>query len=360
MTSMAPNMSYVPFRRRSEQFAAFDQKQLKRNERERRRNQGTKELVLRPNDLKRLKDKCQVVSITDQLKVIEQNEEEHRRQLQLVEDTKRRFKEIDAARKASSKEVPQCEEINAALDEQSTVLSRALLAKQEQEEEVKQINRMILDAKCKAVREAQIQEKRQLARALREDDERLAKMVNGRAKEALSAEDERERLEIEKRAKYAQDIRQQLSERENQRFLEAQRVAEEAKHLRKATELLREEEERQRSFVQLRKVRFREELQRIREMSSVFKTMLCEQERLAELRVAAYMREKQEKERQLKDMQKLVKKEFERRQQRIFTIAAEAQETRDTNAELKYLKERNHVERSIGSEKGRGDGQASG
>ncbi|XP_060656950.1 trichohyalin [Drosophila nasuta] len=345
MTSMAANPpSYMSFRRRSEQFAAFDQKQLKRNERERRRNQGAKELVLRPAELKRLKQQCQVVSIDDKLQAIERSETEHRRQLQLVEETKQRFKAIDAARKAEKVE-PQCEEVSAALEEQNTVLSRALLAKQEQEEDVKRINRMILDAKCKAVREAQIQEKQQLAKALREDDERLAKMVNERAKQALSAEDERERLEIEKRAKYAQDIRQQLSERENQRFLEAQRVAAEAKHLKKATELIREEEERQRNFIQLRKLRFREELQRIREMSSVFKTMLIEQERLAELRVAAYMREKQAKERQLKDTQKLLKKEFERRQQRIYTIAAEAQETRETNEELKYLKERNRVER---------------
>ncbi|KAH8261145.1 hypothetical protein KR044_003928 [Drosophila immigrans] len=347
MTSMAGNKpSYMSYRRRSEQFAAFDQKQLKRNERERRRNQGAKELVLRPADLKRLKQKCQVETIDDKLQAIEQSENEHRRQLQLVEETKQRFKAIDAARKAESgKAEPQCEEVNAALEEQNTVLSRALLAKQEQEEDVKRINRMILDAKCKAVREAQIQEKQQMAKALREDDERLAKMVNERAKQALSAEDERERLEIEKRAKYAQDIRQQLSERENQRFLEAQRVAAEAKHLKKASELLREEEERQRNFIQLRKLRFREELQRIRDMSAVFKTMLCEQERLAELRVAAYMREKQAKERQLKDTQKLFKKEFERRQQRIYTIAAEAQQTRETNEELKYLKERNRVER---------------
>ncbi|XP_064545008.1 cilia- and flagella-associated protein 45 [Drosophila montana] len=345
-TSVAPNPSFAPFRRRSEQFAAFDQKQLKRNERERRRNQGAKELVLRPSDLKRLKEKCRVVSIHEKLQAIEQSEAEHRKQLELVKETKQRFKEIDAARKATlPREPEESSNVDEALEEQNTVLSRAILAKQEQEEEVKQVNRMILDAKCKAVREAQIQEKQLLARALREDDERLAKMVNQRAKEALNAEDERERLEIEKRAKYAQEIRQQLTERENKRFLEAQRVAEEAKHLRKATELLREEEERQRNFVQLRKLRFREELQRIRDMSNIFKTMLCEQERLADLRVAAYMREKQEKERQLKDMQKVVKKEFERRQQRIFTIAAEAQETRQTNEELKYLKERNRVER---------------
>ncbi|EDV97178.1 trichohyalin [Drosophila grimshawi] len=344
-TSQNPSQSYVPFRRRSEQFAAFDQKQLKRNERERRRNQGSKELVLRPNDLKRLTGKCRVESIHDKLKVVEQTEDEHRRQLQVVEETRRRFKQIDASRKTDPKEAEPSTDLNEALDEQNTVLSRALLAKQEQEEEVKQINRMILDAKCKAVREAQIQEKQLLAKALREDDERLAKMVNERAKEALNAEDERERLEIEKRAKYAQEIRQQLTERENKRFLEAQRVAAEAKHLRKASELVREEEERQRNFVEMRKLRFREELQRIREMSNVFKTMLSEQERLADLRVAAYMREKQEKERQLKDIQKLVKKEFERRQQRIYTIAVEAQETRQTNEELKYLKERNRVER---------------
>lgn len=333
------------FQRANDQFAAFDQKQLKRNERERRRNQGAKELVLRTADLNRLKEKCKFASIHDKLQSLEQSETEHRKQLQLVKETKQRFKQIDDARKAQTDGSKNISNVDEALEEQNTVLSRAILAKQEQEEEVKQVNRMILDAKCKAVREAQIQEKQLMARALREDDERLAKMVNERAKEALNADDERERLEIEKRAKYAQEIRQQLSERENKRFLEAQRVADEAKHLRKASELLREEEERQRSFVQLRKVRFREELQRIRDMSNVFKTMLSEQERLADLRVAAYMREKQEKERQLKDMQKAMKKQFERRQQRIFTIATEAQQTRQTNEELKYLKERNRVER---------------
>lgn len=333
------------FQRGNDQFAAFDQKQLKRNERERRRNQGAKELVLRPADLNRLKEKCKFVSFHDKLQAIEQAETEHRKQLQLVKETKQRFKQIDDARKAVAGESERDSGVEEALEEQNTVLSRAILAKQEQEEEVKQINRMILDAKCKAVREAQIQEKQLIAKALREDDERLAKMENERAKEALSAEDERERLEIEKRAKYAQEIRQQLSERENKRFLEAQRVADEAKQLRKATELLREEEERQRNFVQLRKARFREELQRIRDMSNVFKTMLREQERLADLRVAAYMREKQEKERQLKDMQKAMKKQFERRQQRIFTIATEAQVSRQTNEELKYLRERNRVER---------------
>lgn len=343
---MTSNRGYVPFRRRDEQFAAFDQKQLKRNERERRRNQGAKELVLRPSEVQRLKQKCKVETVHDRIKAMTEAEDEHCRQLQLVEETRQRFKQIDAARKADSKEQDHLQdELNEALREQSTVLNRALLARHEQEQEVKQVNRMILDAKCKAVREAQIQEKQQLAKALREDDERLAKMVNERAKEALNAEDERERLEQEKRAKYAQEIRQQLSERENQRFLEAQRVAEEAKHLRKAGELVREAEEQQRNFAQLRKVRFREELQRIRDMSSVFKNMLLEQERLAELRMAAYMREKQEKERQLKDIEKQVKKQFERRQQRIFTAAAEARVTRETSEELKYLKERNRVER---------------
>ncbi|ALC44260.1 CG11449 [Drosophila busckii] len=337
---------FVSFRRRSEQFATFDQKQLKRNERERRRNQGKKELVLRPSELKRLKDQGKVLTIDEQFKAIERSEQQHEQQLQLVEQTKQRYKQMDAARQADAKAEQQVEQDeHDGLLQQNTVLSRAFLAKQEQEEEVKQINRMILDAKCKAVREAQIQEKQLLAKALREDDERLAKMVNARAQQALNAEDERERLELEKRAKYAQEIRKQLSERENQRFQQAQRVAAEAKQLKQAGDLLREEEQRQRGFVELRKRRFREELQRIRDMSSVFKNMLCEQERLAELRVAAYMREKQEKERQLKDMQLLAKKEFERRQQRIYTLAAEAQIIRQTAEELKYLKDRNRVER---------------
>lgn len=329
-----------------DQSAAYDQKQLKRNERERKRNQGTKHLVLRANELRRLKDQGTVATVSDRLEDIDRQEDKHRQQLQLVEETRRRFKAIDEARRpAPGDDEGASTALAELLEEKGSVLSRAFLARQEQEEEVKQINRMILDAKCKAVREAQIQEKHMLAKALREDDERLARMVNERAQLALTAEDERERLEAEKRNRYAHEIRQQLSERENRRYLEAKRIADEAKDIRRATELLREQEEQQRAFVQLRKQRFREELQRIRNMSSVFKTMLSEQERLAELRVTAYMREKQEKERQLKEMQRLAKKEFERRQQRIFTVAAEAMETRQANDELKYLKDRDRVER---------------
>ncbi|XP_068149327.1 cilia- and flagella-associated protein 45 [Drosophila tropicalis] len=339
-------MSYVPFRRRcADDTAAYDQKQLKRNERERKRNQGCKSVVLRPQDMRRLKEQGKVITIPERLQNIEQNDEEHRRQLQMVEEARQRFKKIDEARQAEASSGKSNQLESEILDEKLSVLTRAFLAKQEQEEEVKQINRMILDAKCKAVREAQIQEKYLLAKALREDDERMAKMVNERAKKALTAEDERERLEVEKRAKYAQEIRQQLSERENRRYLEAKRVAEEAKDIRKATELLKEEEEKQRNFIQVRKQRFRDELKRIREMSNVFKQMLLEQERLADLRVVAYMREKQEKERQLKEIRKVAKKEFERRQQRIYTVAAEALETRQTSDELKYLKERDRVER---------------
>ncbi|XP_017042242.1 cilia- and flagella-associated protein 45 [Drosophila ficusphila] len=337
--------SFGCFRRNPcDQSAAYDQKQLKRNERERKRNQGTKQVVLRAGELRRLKDKGKLETVGEKLERIEQQEEEHRRQLQAVEETRRRFRAIDEARGTGASEV-RSNMLSEILEERQSVLSRAFLARQEQEQEVKQINRMILDAKCKAVREAQIQEKHLLSKALREDDERLARMVNERAQKALTAEDERERLEVEKRNRYAQEIRQQLSDRENVRFLEAKRVADEAKDIRRATELLRGQEEQQRAFAQLRKQRFREELQRIREMSNVFKTMLSEQERLAELRVTAYMREKQEKERQLKEMQRLAKKEFERRQQRIFTVAAEAMETRQTNEELKYLKERDRVER---------------
>ncbi|KAH8360375.1 hypothetical protein KR200_003629 [Drosophila serrata] len=346
--SSAPmGMGYASFRRPlCDQSAAYDQKQLKRNERERKRNQGTKQAVLRAGELRRLKEQGKMPTVSEKLQEIDRQEEEHRKQLQMVEETRRRFKAIDES-KVTAEDIGESKTslLKEILAEKDSVLSRAFLARQEQEEEVKQINRMILDAKCKAVREAQIQEKHLLSRALREDDERLARMVNERAQKALSAEDERERQEVEKRNRYAQEIRQQLSERENLRYLEAKRVADEAKDIRRATELLREQEEQQRAFAQLRKQRFREELQRIREMSNVFKTMLSEQERLADLRVTAYMREKQEKERQLKELQRLAKKEFERRQQRIFTVAAEAIETRQTNEELKYLKERDRVER---------------
>ncbi|XP_030371854.1 cilia- and flagella-associated protein 45 [Scaptodrosophila lebanonensis] len=347
--SITPNLKYVPFRRRCDQFAAYDQKQLRRNERDRKRNQGHKEVVLRPNDLNRLKNQSKVVTKAEQLQINAKIMDEHEKNLEMVEEARLHFKKIDDARKAQAnaklENKPTSSEAGELEQEKMSVLHRAFLAKQEQEEEVKQINRMILNAKCKAVREAQIQEKYLLARALREDDERMARMVNERAREALNADDQRERREVERRAQYAQDIRQQLSERENLRLLEAKRVADEAKDLRKAADLVRADEQRQRDFVQLRKRRFREELNRVSEMSKLLKQLLCEQERMAELRISAYMRQKQEKEKQLQEMKQQMKQQFERRQQLIYEAAVQARETRQTSDELKFLRERDRLER---------------
>lgn len=101
-TSSAPvpmAMGYASFRRPAcDQSAAYDQKQLKRNERERKRNQGTKQAVLRADELRRLKEQGKMATVSEKLQEIERQEEEHRKQLQMVEESRRRFKAIDESR----------------------------------------------------------------------------------------------------------------------------------------------------------------------------------------------------------------------------------------------------------------------
>lgn len=92
-------MGYASFRRPAcDQSAAYDQKQLKRNERERKRNQGTKQAVLRADELRRLKEQGKMATVSEKLQEIERQEEEHRKQLQMVEESRRRFKAIDESR----------------------------------------------------------------------------------------------------------------------------------------------------------------------------------------------------------------------------------------------------------------------
>ncbi|KAI9581478.1 cilia- and flagella-associated protein 45 [Glossina fuscipes] len=295
-------------------------------------------------ELERLKGASKVVTLEDRLDDLMKKEKEMKRLEEEAERTRERFKKIDDARKKKAEEialVQKGEQVQGKLQ----VLEKAFLAKHEQEEEVKKVNRIILDAKCHAVRDAQIQEKSKLFKELRREEIRLEQQVIERAMKSLNAEDDQFDKKQEAKQKYAEEIKKQLLERENQRFLEAERIEKEAKMLREINEAFKRDEERQQQLSKERRLKFRDELAQVVEMSNVFKRMLCEQERTTEMKIAAYMREKDERLRSLAHEKKLQKQEHDRKHQRLFNLAQKALESRSQRDEITYLRQREHLER---------------
>uniref|UniRef100_A0A1B0GD06 Cilia- and flagella-associated protein 45 n=1 Tax=Glossina morsitans morsitans TaxID=37546 RepID=A0A1B0GD06_GLOMM len=308
------------------------------------RGSVTRKVQLPHKELERLKAASKVVTLEDRLDDLMKKEKEMRRLEEEAERTRERFKKIDDARKKKAEEIASVQK-GEEVQDKLQVLEKAFLAKHEQEEEVKKVNRIILDAKCHAVRDAQIQEKSKLFKELRREEIRLEQQVIERAMKSLSAEDDQFDKKQEAKQKYAEEIRKQLLERENQRFLEAERIEKEAKMLREINEAFKRDEERQQQLSKERRLKFRDELAQVVEMSTVFKRMLCEQERSTEMKIAAYMREKDERLRSLAHEKKLQKQEHDRKHQRLFNLAQKALESRSQRDEITYLRQREHLER---------------
>uniref|UniRef100_A0A1A9VP92 Cilia- and flagella-associated protein 45 n=1 Tax=Glossina austeni TaxID=7395 RepID=A0A1A9VP92_GLOAU len=295
-------------------------------------------------ELQRLKVASKVVTLEDRLDDLMKKEKEMRRLGEEAERTRERFKKIDDARKKKAEEIALVQK-GEEVQDKLRVLEKAFLAKHEQEEEVKKVNRIILDAKCHAVRDAQIQERSKLSRELRKEEKRLEQQVIERAMKSLNEEDNQFDKKQEEKQKYAEEIKKQLLERENQRFLETERTEKEAKMLREINEAFKRDEERQHQLSKERRLKFRGELSQVVEMSNVFKRMLCEQERTAEMKIAAYRREKDEQLRALANEKKLQREEQDGKRQRLFNLAQKALESRSQRDEITYLRQRENLER---------------
>lgn len=308
------------------------------------RYKDERKVSIPPKELERLKAASKVVTIEERLDALMKREEEAKRLELEAERTKQRFKEMDEARKKLEAERAKTSSSEEGND-QLRILERAFLAKHEQEEEVKKANRIILEAKCHAVRDAQVQEKSQIHRELKSNEQRLERQVIENAIKALSEEDEKFNKLNENKQKYADEIKKQLRERENLRFLEAERIEEEALMLRKANEALKRDEERRQKESQERRKKYREDLAKVVEMSTQFRKMLWQQEREAEMKVAAYMKEKAERLRALHNEKMLAKQEFERKQQRIYSLADKILQSKSDREEMSYLREQEKIER---------------
>ncbi|CAF1466282.1 unnamed protein product, partial [Adineta ricciae] len=147
-----------------------------------------------------------------------------------LRDSKRFRESVDAEldrRKKTIQEFDQQRRKNAPLDdieqeakdEAEYMLKRANDLRQEQEDEVKHLNELILNAKCHAIRDAQVLEKRQIKKEIVEEDKRLDMMMEIDRLNALKIQEEIEKRRHLQNKLGASLVLKQIEELEREKLL---------------------------------------------------------------------------------------------------------------------------------------------
>ena len=84
----------------------------------------------------------------------------------------------------------------------SELLAKAKAMMEEQDDEIKKLNELILNAKCHAIRDAQLQEKTEIEQAMKEEELRLDNMMEIDRVKALQQYEERDQERTLQRLRY--------------------------------------------------------------------------------------------------------------------------------------------------------------
>uniref|UniRef100_A0A146MAN6 Cilia- and flagella-associated protein 45 n=1 Tax=Lygus hesperus TaxID=30085 RepID=A0A146MAN6_LYGHE len=218
------------------------------------------------------------------------------------------------------------------------LLNRAKEVRQEDDDDIKLCNKLILGTKCQAIRDAQVAEKQTIMKELMEEEKRLDEMMELERKKAV-ARDKMEQLRDEERKKaYRKAITEQVRSNELEREVEAERVVEESKILNEAAMQARIDELRSIQKKEAERQRMCEEMTRINKQMLEQIELERKEAKLADLRIQEFMKRKAEEE-EKREIERLKSKT--EREKELAKLRAKQQKAQDEQSSKdEYLAKR--------------------
>ncbi|XP_075210532.1 cilia- and flagella-associated protein 45-like [Lycorma delicatula] len=178
------------------------------------------------------------------------------------------------------------------------LLQRAFELRQEQEDEIKKCNALILGTKCHAIRDAQIAEKMLIQRELDEEEKRLEMMMEEERLRAVREQEKKKETEAMKKKMFTKALLEQIKDNEIQKEMHAETIEEEARLANEAAMQIQLDELNAFKEKQKEQARLRHEMNLINEQLRQIAATEREENRLADLKVQEFMRNKAELEKQ--------------------------------------------------------------
>uniref|UniRef100_A0A8C5I2X0 Cilia- and flagella-associated protein 45 n=1 Tax=Gouania willdenowi TaxID=441366 RepID=A0A8C5I2X0_GOUWI len=224
-----------------------------------------------------------------------------------------------------------------ARDKDQRLVERAFALTMEEEDEVKKLNQLILDAQCQAIRDVQIQEKKQIHAEVTGEEKRLDSLMETERRKALETMEKIEEQQKQQKMKGMKEICEQIDQRLEEKQLQDELKDQESHQIREQQEKMTWED-----FQALKKKRedqllLQEEIKRINAETMRAKEQRMEQEKQADMRDLEYIQKKLEREAEFDAELKRNKKQKELE---IARLRAKQERARDYKAEQDELRAR--------------------
>ncbi|KAJ3125011.1 Cilia- and flagella-associated protein 45 [Nowakowskiella sp. JEL0407] len=263
------------------------------------------------------------------------NHEANAQRITLAEaakNRKMRMEEFDHRRTANSKLSELDQE---AKDKSNYLLAKAQLQLEEQEDEIKHLNELMLYAKCVAIRDLQVEEKKMIQQERKAEESRLDAMMEKERVNELKKLEERERQRIEELRRGASKIRHQIEERKEANLLQQERRDQETKGIMKAIKDMQEQDKAEKlSKIQLQKALMLE-VARANQESTERKKIQKLKEEEEDKKVLQYLLDKEQREIENDKIQAAKKAE---REKELARLRAAQQKMSDKQAQQDALR----------------------
>ncbi|KAJ9528409.1 hypothetical protein QJQ45_020333, partial [Haematococcus lacustris] len=166
-------------------------------------------------DLERMLKSSPVMTADDKA-AMRREQNQKREEAQAV--SKARKEHMLRLAEEAKKKAPETETDRIKAAANAKIKTRAEYLLEEQKDEVKHMNQMVLYSKCVTIRDAQIEEKKQMMLEAEEENRRQDQMMEVERIKALEQYEARERQRVEERKRGAKVLEEQIQERERERI----------------------------------------------------------------------------------------------------------------------------------------------
>jgi len=225
--------------------------------------------------------------------------------------------------------------------QKNSVLERAKQMLDEDMDDVKHMNQMMLYSKVVTIRDAQIQEKRSVQAEKEEEERCLDAMMEIERLKALKMYEEREKERLHDQRRGAKVIIEQIKDRQAQRMREEEQRDQERAFILKQIESLKAEEVEQQRQKKMAAERLMQEVNMANSAAMNIKEEKMLSEKLEEQKIIEYQESKEARERELEEEKARVAAEKEKETARLRAMQEKAQ---DKAAEMDALRAKRAME----------------
>ncbi|XP_043934258.1 cilia- and flagella-associated protein 45 isoform X1 [Protopterus annectens] len=299
-------------------------------------------VIMSPSEFSRIKSASYYLTKKER-ESFEQAWKEQKEAIMEASNDRKNFMKQQEMKRRKNEKLTELEE--EARQRAEYILQHANAMRMEQEDEIKQLNEAMLSSKCHAIRDAQILEKQQILKEMQEEEKRLDEMMEVERQRALVMQEQIEEMRKQERIRGKQQIIQQMQENEVERLLVQEQREQDARHMAELLDDLQLQELKHLQEKRQQQRELRQEINKINSEQQNRREMLKEQEKLADLKVLEYMKQKTEREAEYEAEQEKIRKEKEKEVARLRALQERARDHRAEQDALRAKRSQEAAER---------------